>query len=132
MQDLRLTENLKLFIGGPSRCGKTFFVADFIQNLSKICKEPPLDIIYVFKVWQPKYDELSDYVRVFIKEQDDLVEKIKRHCRSGTSTLIVFDDLINSNSLKQIANLFVVDGRHMKLSLIFLSQRLFVNDEYFR
>lgn len=132
MYDLKLIEYFKIFVGGPSRCGKTFFVVDFIQNIERICKEPPTNIIYVYKVWQPKYDEISGMVTLFIKEQEDLVEKIKSHCSSNQSSLIVFDDLINSKTLKEIANLFVVDGRHMKMSMIFLSQRLFVNDEYFR
>ena len=31
--DIRLKENFKLFISGPSRCGKTFFVADLLENI---------------------------------------------------------------------------------------------------
>ena len=131
MHDLRLIENFKIFVGGPSRCGKTFFVVDFIQNLKNISKIPPTNIIYVYKVWQPKYDEIRKLITVFIQEQEDLLEKIKEHL-SDQPSLIVFDDLINSKSLKNIAQLFVVDGRHLSMSLIFLSQRLFVNDEYFR
>ena len=46
--------------------------------------------------------------------------------------LVIFDDLIGSSSLKNIANLFTVDARHMNMSLIFLTQRMFVNDESFR
>ena len=49
MYDLRLIENFKIFVGGPSRCGKTFFVVDFIQNLQTFCKIPPREIIYVYK-----------------------------------------------------------------------------------
>ena len=51
---------------------------------------------------------------------------------SGEHTLIIFDDLIGSSSLKEIANLFTVDARHMNMSLVFLTQRMFVNDEGFR
>ena len=131
MYDLRLIENFKIFVGGPSRCGKTFFVIDLIQNLKRICKKPPTNIIYVYKVWQPKYDEIRNIVTVFVQEQDDLIAAIKEKV-SEQYSLIVFDDLINSKSLKDIAELFVVDGRHMNLSLVFLSQRMFVNDEYFR
>ena len=131
MHDMRFIENFKMFVGGPSRCGKTFFVVDLIQNLKSICKKPPTNIIYVYKVWQPKYEEIRNKVSVFIEDCDELIEKIKNHSFNQHS-LIVFDDLINSKSLKNIAELFVVDGRHMNLSLIFLSQRMFVNDEYFR
>ena len=99
MHDLRLIENFKIFVGGPSRCGKTFFVVDFIQNLKSISKIPPTNIIYVYKVWQPKYDEIRKLITVFIQEQEDLLEKIKEHL-SDQPSLIVFDDLINSKSLK--------------------------------
>ena len=47
-------------------------------------------------------------------------------------TLTIFDDLIESSSLKEIANLFTVDAWHMNMSLVFLTQRMFVNDESFR
>ena len=46
--------------------------------------------------------------------------------------LVIFDDMINSKSINDIAPLFTVDARHMNMSLIFLSQRIFVNNEYFR
>ena len=46
--------------------------------------------------------------------------------------LVIFDDLIGSNSLTEVANMFTVDARHLNISMTFLTQRLFVNDEYFR
>ena len=51
---------------------------------------------------------------------------------TGEPTLIIFDDLIGSSSLKDIANLFTVDAWHMNMSLVFLTQRMFVNDENVR
>ena len=38
MYDIRLKENFKLFISGPSRCGKTFFVADLLQNIQTLVR----------------------------------------------------------------------------------------------
>ena len=100
MFDIRLKENFKLFISGPSRCGKTFFVSELLENIESFAKEPPETVVYVYKVWQ----------RIFV----------------------IFDDLINSKSLVDIATLFAVDGRHMNMSMAFLSKRMFVNNEYFR
>ena len=40
--------------------------------------------------------------------------------------------MINSKSIIDIAPLFTVDARHSNMSLIFLSQRMFVNNEHFR
>ena len=31
--DIRLKENFKLFVSGPSRCGKTVFVAKLLENI---------------------------------------------------------------------------------------------------
>ena len=130
MYDIRLKENFKIFISGPSRCGKTFFVVNLLENLTKIAKASPTFIIYVYKVWQYKFDEMRN-VNVFLEDKDDLNEKITTYT-AGKSTLIIFDDLINSKSIINIAPLFTVDGRHLKMSLIFLSQRMFVNNEHFR
>ena len=54
--DIRLKENFKLFLSGPSRCGKTVFVAKLIENIQSFAKQPPTSIIYLYKVWQDKYD----------------------------------------------------------------------------
>ena len=133
MYDIRFCENFKIFACGPSRCGKTCFIIDIIQNLQSIAKAPPKKVLYVYKVWQQKFDELkeSGLVDNFVQDQKDLVSRLKTVI-NRESSLLVFDDLINSSNLQDIANLFVVDGRHSNLSLIFLSQRMFVNNESFR
>ena len=129
--DIRLKENFKLFISGPSRCGKTFFVGDLITNINTFSKEPPEEIVYIYSVWQWKYDEMRSIVNHFIKDDENILKKIQE-ISSGKRILVVFDDLMNSPSLSTVAHLYTVDGRHMNLSLIFLSQRLFKNDEAFR
>ena len=56
--DIRLKENFKLFVSGPSRCGKTVFVSKLIENIQSFAKQPPRSIIYAYKVWQNKYEEM--------------------------------------------------------------------------
>ena len=65
MYNVQLKENFKIFIGGPSRCGKTTFVVDLIQNLSNLAVVAPTFIIYTYKVWQPIFDEMNK-VNVFL------------------------------------------------------------------
>ena len=48
--DIRLKENFKLFVSGPSRCGKTVFVAKLIENIQSFAKQPPTLILYIHKV----------------------------------------------------------------------------------
>ena len=133
MFDIRLKENFKLFLVGPSACGKSVFIQNLLQNISTVSKTNPTKIIYVYKVWQSLYEDmnLQGLVHLFIKEDENLAEKLKIET-IGEISLIVFDDLINSKNLSEISNLFVVDGRHSNYSMIFTSQRMFVNNEYFR
>ena len=129
--DVRLKENFKLFISGPSRCGKTFFISELLENIDSFTKETPHTKIYIYTVWQKKFDEMSTLVDVFIKDSENMMEQIQDHAR-GQPIFIIFDDLINSKSLPEIAKLFTVDGRHMHMSMAFLTQRMFVNNEHFR
>ena len=92
---------------------------------------PPRTVIHVYKVWQPKYDEIQTMGVNFMEDNDNIVDDIK--CTvSGQPILVIFDDLIGSSSLKTIANLFTVDARHMNISMVFLTQKMFVNCEHFR
>ena len=75
--DVTLKENFKLFVSGPSRCGKTVFVSKLIENIQGFAKLPPESIIYVYKVWQDKYDEMSAMGINFMKDNENIVDKIK-------------------------------------------------------
>ena len=127
--DIRLKKNFKIFISGPSGSGKTYFITDLLRNLDIFATDPPKLIIYVYRVWQPKYEEMP--VDYFIEDGVDLMEKIRSYARDQ-HTLIVFDDLIYSESIPTISRLFTVEGRHNNMSLIFVTQKMFVNDEKFR
>ena len=129
--DVRLKENFKLFICGPSRCGKTFFVSELIENIQSFARKPPDTIVYVYSIWQSKFDELGNIVTYFIQDDMNIEENIKLRCEDDSS-LVIFDDMINSSSLPYLAKLFTVDARHMNMSVAFLTQRMFVNNEYFR
>ena len=131
MFDIRLKENFKLFISGPSRCGKTFFISELLENIGTFAKEPPETILYVYKVWQSKFDEMKSIVHGFIEDNENIIQQIKE-IALGQRIFVIFDDLINSKSLVDIATLFTVDGRHMNMSIAFLTQRMFVNNEHFR
>ena len=48
--DVRLKENFKLFVTGPSRCGKTVFVAKLLENINNFSKLPPVTVLYIYKV----------------------------------------------------------------------------------
>ena len=125
--DVRLKENFKIFISGPSGSGKTTFIMNLITELSSFSKLPPSQIIYFYTEWQDRFREMDNII--FLEDNGNILEQVRELDRP---TLIIFDDMLNSSSLKSIAQLYTVHGRHLNLSLAFISQRLFNNNEYFR
>ena len=120
--DIRLKDTFKIFICGPSGCGKTTLIKQFLKNLSVFTKSPPKTVVLVYKVWQPDYDDMAlDFV---IEDAPDMISKVNSKA-TGQHMLVIFDDLINSDSLDKIGHMFAVDGRHKNMSLIFLSQKYF-------
>ena len=123
--DIRLKENFKLFISGPSGSGKTWFVRELLKNLDIFAKAPPKILTLVYKVYQPIYQDMGiDYL---IQDGAHLKERLFERA-NGQSMLVIYDDMMNSTSLGELADLFTVDGRHHNFSMIFLSQQLYVNN----
>ena len=128
--DLRLKKNFKLFLSGPSGCGKTCFISQLITNLDQISIDPPKKVIYFYKEWQAKFEDMKQALGVnFIEDNDMIIDQIKDF---NVPALVIFDDMLNSANLKSVAQLFTVFGRHLNLCLAFLTQRLFNNNEFFR
>ena len=129
--DSRLQSNFKLFLSGQSGCGKTTFIKDLLENLETFTQQPIYKVLYVFRTRQKLFDEMKHLVTEFIKDDENLEKNLNQYIK-GEPILLIFDDLMNSKRLELIANFFTADGRHKNLSLAFLSQKLFFNNEYFK
>ena len=123
-------KNFKVFVAGPSSCGKTIFSCDTIQNWPLISRQAFHAIIYCWNKWQPKYEDMRQLVTHWVKDDESMISKIKSIAR-GQPVLIIFDDAIKSESLPEIANLFMIGGRHSNMSMMFLTQRMFDSDKSF-
>ena len=84
-------------------------------------------------VWQPIYDEMKNQgmVDIFIEDNSDLKTQLSTHI-TGEGILFVFDDMINSKNINYISELFMVQGRHNNISLVFITQQTFRNEQAFR
>ena len=87
--DIRLKENFKLFISGPSRCGKTVFVSNLLEKINEFAKMPPTKVIYVYKVWQSKYDEMLSLGVNFKEDNDNILNDIKSNVTGEPSLIIL-------------------------------------------
>ena len=106
-------------------------ISKLLENIDTFSKPPPKIVIYVYKVWQPKYDEIQTMGVNFMEDSENVVNEIKSYAK-GQPMLVTFDDLIDSSSLKSIANLFTADARYMNMPMVFLTQKMFVNCDHFR
>ena len=57
---LEIDEGQIITVLGPSGCGKTTFLVDLIKNIPQFTIKPPLQIVYFYKEWQPKFDFLGE------------------------------------------------------------------------
>ena len=64
--DIRLKPNFKLFMYGPSHCGKTDFIGELLKNLDVITMQLPRLVVYVYKVMQPKYEKTTKVVSYLV------------------------------------------------------------------
>ena len=88
--DLRLKPNFKLFLTGPSSCGKTVFISELLVNLESVCHSPPKRVVYYYKTWQHKFEEMRNQSLVdeFVEDNSNLLDQVKN---MEESTLIIFD-----------------------------------------
>ena len=118
-------------VSGPTSCGKTQFVKALLQNISKITPVPQ-KIIWLYKHWQPFYDEVKATVFPKVEfvqgipldlEQDTFIHPKVRN-------LIILDDLISTCSKNSRVNeLFTEESHHRNLSVIAINQNLYYNKD---
>ena len=134
VHNIQFEEYFKIFISGPSKSGKSYFIGQLLSNLSAVTKKTPLKIIYIFKHWQQKLMEIRELnlVDVFLQGGDDLQRRLSKLTGNGECLIIFDDQMNNSEGLAFIADLFSVEARHTKMSLIFISQKIFFNDDNLR
>ena len=119
-------------VSGPTSCGKTHFVKDLLQNCSTKISPTPQRIIWLYKRWQPLYDDIERtvYPKVeFIQgipldlDQDTFINPKTRH-------LIILDDLMTMASKdSRVDELFTEGSHHRNISVIAINQNLYYNKD---
>ena len=117
---------------GPAGSGKTTWILHLLRSLNELVNPKPNKIIFYYNIWQPLYDYMDEFVHEFRKgiPARSEIEDLAVHRGEGGSLVIIDDQLQNVN--KELAEIFMVAGRHSGVSLIFLSQSMFPRDPHFR
>lgn len=139
---IQLIENFTMIVNGPSKAGKTFFVATLLHNLKSFCEKPPTVVVWVFANAQDIHDSIKKLVTQFINVDDIIdnsetdIQKLllnsvkQKLSKTDTHSLLIFDDCqLKPTIVKTIASLFNGAGRHNNISLIYICQQLYDKED---
>ena len=112
-----------MLVAGSRMAGKSQFTKNLL--LSGMIIPDVKKIYWIYKTWQNMFSELRNLNIEFIQD-------LPNDFDSMTNSLIVFDDMMQeaSNS-EQVQSLFT-RGRHLNISVIFLTQNLFHKGKHSR
>jgi len=116
-----------ILVGGPTGCGKTYFVRDIIKyhkDLFYIKEQYEIfKVLWCYGQWQELYKNKIDH-SLDIDYIDGFPEKNLLSLNSHH--LIVIDDLMNELGKNlEAANLFTKVSHHLNISVVFITQNIF-------
>ncbi len=119
-------------LSGPTSCGKTTQMLKMLQNNVSLFDPPPERIVYMYRRWQPMYDEMQSTVTPpieFVKGIPMDVEQ-DHYLDSTIPNLIIMDDLMSVTSKdKRINEMFTTDSHHRNCSVITINQNLYYSKD---
>ena len=107
-------------VAGPTSCGKSVFVENFIKEGAAILSNPFSRIIWCYGEWQQRFIPLqSQFGVIFHEGLPDMSE-----FDGKTRVLIIIDDLMHEAD-GSVGKLFTKGSHHRNLSVIFITQNFF-------
>ncbi len=118
-----------LLLTGSTSSGKTTWVYKLLQNIEAMYETKPDKILYCYGVWQPIFDEMEKMCTL----QQGLPLDIENWETQSKHKLIIIDDLMDKVvSSLDMSLLFTQGCHHRNISVIFISQNMFIQGKYAR
>ena len=111
-------------IAGPTSCGKTQWVMNFLNNVSEMVYPPVSHIVYSYGEWQPSYATLPAHVNLQ-EGMSNIPEYAQEPC------LLIIDDQMDEVD-KNVMRLFTKGSHHRNISVIYIVQNLFSQNRDYR
>ena len=122
--DLSIRWPFKWCLVGSSGSGKTNFSLQIIRNVHHLFDQLPSKIVIVFKEFQDIYNKFNDYIPTELYNEDEIdFEEITK--QNNENLLIICDDLYYSKKIDEVAEHFLIKGRHRNTSWLVLTQSIF-------
>ena len=115
-------------VSGPTSCGKTTFVKNLLKMNNTYIQPRLQRIIWLYKRWQPLYDEIIRSVTPKVEFMQGLPDNIESDdfIQPNVRNLVIIDDLATVCSKdSRISELFTEGSHHRNLSIIMLNQNLY-------
>ena len=120
--DFNFKHLTKIYISGPTGCGKTWFVRRILEE--QLIKPLPTIIIWVYSEWQSDYEHVwatFPHVEFVDGWREDLYSSI----RPADRNLIILDDQMDgAGDSKTLSKLFTKGSHHRNLKVIYLVQNV--------
>src|SRR5258705_10456123 len=107
-------------VAGPTSCGKSVFVENFIKEGSSILSKQFSRIIWCYGEWQQRFIPLQSQSGVIFHEGLPDMSGFD----GKTRVLIIIDDLMNEAD-GSVGKLFTKGSNHRNLAVIFITQNFF-------
>ena len=122
--DVSVKWPFKWCLVGSSGSGKTNFSLQVIRHAHRLFDQVPTKIIIVFKEYQEIYNQFNDHIPTDLFNEDEVdFEEITKENKENL--LIICDDLYYSKKINEVAEHFLIKGRHRNTSWLVLTQSIF-------
>ena len=122
--DVSVKWPFKWCLVGSSGSGKTNFSLQVIRHAHRLFDQVPSKIIIVFKEFQEIYNQFNNYIPTELFNEDEIdFEAITKDNKENL--LIICDDLYYSKKIDEVAEHFLIKGRHRNTSWLVLTQSIF-------
>jgi hypothetical protein len=122
--DVSIKWPFKWCLVGSSGSGKTHFCLQIISNSFRLFDTTPSKIVIIYKEFQSIYNQFEKFIptQLYHEDEVDLEELTKSN---KERLLVICDDLYYSKKLDEVAEQFLIKGRHRNTSWIVLTQSIF-------
>jgi len=123
-----------ILVSGATMSGKTTTTYDILKHVSGMFKIPPTRIVYAYGEYQPLFEEMEKNVTgLILHEELPTKEQIEEWSGDSSHTVLILDDLLNKVTKSEDALfLFCVTAHHRRVTVLFLTQNLYMPGKYAR
>ena len=123
----KLHHPFSMLVAGPRGAGKSEFVKQLLALKRFIMTDPPERIVWFYGRHQPDLFRSLAQELPCIEFYEGLPTNIEGMFDRNKRNICIIDDLMQSSSGNQLVENLFTNGRHLNLSVVFVSQNLFYN-----